>query len=156
MAPRPKIDDFRVTGRLVADPEPITTPGGRNLTTFRVAENNRQFDRDSEQWVDADATYYDVAIPADVKRLGNLATNAGKSLHKGDRVTVEGSYSATAFIDRTGQAQVGHKIWAEDVSPSMRYAEVQINDNPRPSAQTSQDAEQYTQWETAVSGADLN
>lgn len=153
---RPKIDDFKVTGNLVNDPENVVTPNGRDLVTFRLAENNRRFDQQAEKWVDSEPTYYDVAIPADSKRLGNLAQNVGESLRKGNRVSVEGAYSASAYVTKDGKAEVGHRIWAEDVSPSMRYATVGIHENPKATPRTSAETDHVAQWDTATPGAEMS
>ena len=106
--------DHSVTGYVSNDPKRIQTKDGRDLAVFSIAENKRFYDRDAGQWADAKPTYYDVAVERESLRENVLA-----GLQKGQRVNVEGKYSPRAYIDREGAAQVGHQMWAEDVSASM-------------------------------------
>lgn len=150
---RPKIDDFKVTGNLVEDPKRVTTDQGKNLVVLKVAENTRFYDREAQQWADGDPNYYEVAIDADARRLGNLAENVAQSLSKGDRVAVEGSYAATPHQTREGNLGVNHRIWADDVSPSLRFATAQVERNPAPQASAETSADFSQGWDTVTPGA---
>ncbi|MCP3425832.1 single-stranded DNA-binding protein [Rothia sp. AR01] len=150
---RPNINDFRVTGNLVKDPEAVQLKSGKRLTTFTLAENNRQFNREAQQWEDGEPNYFDVAVDADSSRLGNLAQNVGESLHKGDRVSVEGSYTASPYVNKNGEAGINHKIWASEVSPSLMFASADLHQNPRAETSPSAQAETATTWEAAQPGS---
>lgn len=76
-------DIITITGNLAEDPRRFTG-GGVCITTFRVASQQRRFDRATQQWVDADTNWYSVSA------YRSLAENAHASLHKGDRVVVSG------------------------------------------------------------------
>lgn len=124
----PRIEDFKVSGRLTADPQRVNA-NGRDLVTFDVAENVRRYDRDSNEWVDAGTNYYEVAVDAQSRKLGNLASNVESSLKKGHIVNVSGNYRAEAYADKDGNARISHRIWAEDVTPSLKWASAQIEPN---------------------------
>lgn len=148
---RPKIDDFKVTGNLVDAPKKVRTEAGRDLTVFQVAENNRVYDREAGQWQDADPNFYDVAIDANDRRLGNLAQNVSDSLGKGDLVTVEGAYTASPFVTRDGQAGMNHRIWASEVAPSLRFATAEVSRNAADTS-ASPEVDQSMDWDVATPG----
>lgn len=150
---RPKIDQMKVSGNLVDDPQRITTGSGQELVVMKIAENNRVFDRQKNEWTEGDPNYYEVAVDAQARRLGNLADNVETSLHKGDRVSVEGSYTATPYQAKDGSLGVNHRIWADEVAPSLRFASAAIERNPSPSATATADTS--AGWETVAPGSGL-
>lgn len=123
----------RITGNLAADPEKVRHPSGNPqefLAVFAVAENRGYTDRQTGEWVDRAPLYYSVAVDSED---GHMAQNILDSLHKGDRVTVEGRYSVEPYLNKnTGEPGLNHKVWARDVSPSLRYATAELTNNPRP------------------------
>lgn len=138
----PRIRNHRVTGNLVDDPQMIQTPQGRQLAAFTLAENTRILDAQTNQWADGPAVYYDVAIDASNRANGNLAQNVTASLKKGQHVNVEGDLSAHAYLDKNGQAQVGNRIWASDVTPSLKFASVEVHPNNAQATQNPQAQQQ--------------
>lgn len=150
---RPKIDQMKIAGNLVDDPQRINTATGQELVVMKIAENNRVFDRQQNQWTDGEPNYYEVAVDAQAKRLGNLAANVESSLHKGDRVSVEGSYTATPYQAKDGSLGVNHRIWADEVAPSLRFASATVERNPSPGASASASADSTAGWETAAPGS---
>lgn len=134
----PRIRNHQVSGNLVDDPKMIQTPQGRNLATFTLAENTRVFDSQSNQWADGLTVYYDVAIDANNRANGNLAQNVAASLKKGQYVNVEGDLTHHAYIDRENNPQVGSRIWASDVTPSLKFATVDIHPNNAQAQQNPQ------------------
>lgn len=152
----PRIRDYSVKGNLVADPQKVVTPQGRNLTTFTLAENTRVRDRQTNEWKDGAPIYYDVAIDADLKANGNLAQNVAESLKKGQQVTVEGDLTTSAYIDKEGNAQTGNRIWAQEVSPSMRFAQVQVQPNQSPHREQSAQVNQGVQAQMSQGASQVN
>ena len=148
---RPKIDQMKVSGTLVDDPQRITTGAGQDLVVMKVAENKRVFDRQANEWTDGEPNFYEVAVDAQARRLGNLADNVVSSLHKGDRVSVEGAYTATPYQAKDGSLGVNHRIWADEVAPSLRFASASIERNPSPSATATADT--TAGWETVAPGS---
>lgn len=122
----------RVTGNLASEPEKIPHPSQNPdefLTVFAVAENRGYADRQTGEWVERPPVYYSVAVDSED---GRMAQNILDSVHKGDRVTVEGRYNVEPYINqKTGEAGLNHKMWARDVSPSLKYATAEVSRNPK-------------------------
>lgn len=108
------VRDFHVTGNLVGDPETIQTKAGEPMTVFNLAENTRV--RNENGWADGETNYYSVGVTNE--RLGQ---NVAASLRKGDRVKVEGTLQSTPFVRNNGEAGMNHRVFADDVSPSLRF-----------------------------------
>lgn len=106
----------QITGYVAHDPKTITTDAGRELAVFRVAENHRAFDQETGAWRDAGTSWYNVAVGKE-----RLRENVMASVTKGQRVTIDGNYEASAFIDSNGEARVDHRMWADDVAASMMH-----------------------------------
>lgn len=117
----PKIKNHRVTGNLTADPREVTRASGEPMVVFQVAENHRRLDRETDQWVDAGATFYDVAILKE-----GLGQNVLASMREGNRVTVEGSYQAEPYVTAEGAVGLNHKMIANDISASLMFNQVRM------------------------------
>lgn len=143
----PKIKNHRVTGNLVENPRQVMRSNGEPMVVLQVAENHRRLDRESNQWVDAGATYYDVAI---IKE--GLGQNVLASMQQGNRVTVEGSYQSVPFVTSAGEAGLNHKIVADDISASMMFNQVrmgpsiaEVQQSAAAVSQANAQADQYTE-----------
>ena len=125
---RPKLGKHTVTGNLVADPVKRPSPDRPSgfITTFRLAENHRVFDKQAQDWKDGEPTYYDVAVAH-----GPLGDNVHASVGAGARVTVSGNYEPVPYITKNGEAGLNNRIWADEVSASMVYATVEVHPNPK-------------------------
>lgn len=77
-------DTLTVTGLVATEPKHIVTSAGLAVTTFRLASNQRRFDRAANKWVDGDTNWYTVAS------FRQLAANVVISVQKGQRVVVSG------------------------------------------------------------------
>lgn len=148
--------NFNVAGNLTADPEQITTQSGEQLTVFDLAQNTRVRDA-SGNWTDGETNYYSVGITNE--RLGQ---NVLASLHKGDRVNVEGTLQSSPYVRGNGEPGMNHRIFADDVSPSLRWHTA----SPQPDGQTAHraasaapasssaaDAASVESWATAQPGS---
>lgn len=91
-------DQLTLTGLIATTPRHIVTSEGLAITSFRLASQQRRFDRDSKQWADADTNWYTVTAFRD------LAINASHSLNKGDRVVTVGRLKVRDWSndDRSG------------------------------------------------------
>lgn len=117
----PKFRDHQISGNLVGNPEWKKNRANEPLAVFRLADNQKKFNRESNTWDDAGVTYYDVAVT----KIG-LAENVMSSLRSGNRVTVTGTYEAEPFVTQSGEAKLNHKIWAEEVSASLVFNQVRV------------------------------
>lgn len=142
-------ENRNITGYVAQDPKKVTTAQGRDLAVLRVLENNRAYDREAGEWKDLEPTGYDVAVGRD-----GLRENVLSSVQKGQRVTVEGRYEPKAYMDREGNPQVGHRIYANDVSASMMH-DTQTRgpaaEATGPQAEVARDVQQRTATQEASS-----
>ena len=77
-------DTLTVTGLIATTPRHVTTSEGVEILSFRLASNQRRFDKATGEWVDASTNWYTVTA------FRTLAVNAYASLNKGDRIVVVG------------------------------------------------------------------
>lgn len=73
-----------VVGLVATTPRHLVTQDGLPITSFRLAESLRRFDRHNNRWVDGETNWYTITA---FKQLG---INAAGSVHKGDRIIVSG------------------------------------------------------------------
>lgn len=120
MADKHNLGKDTVKGRVATDPQQHDLPDGGRLVAFRLAENKRYFDKQENAWKDADPVYYDVGIKKD-----QLAQNVLASVEKGQLVNVEGNQQISAYTAKGGEAQLGRRIYADDVAPSLQLDTLQ-------------------------------
>ena len=77
-------DTLTLTGLVATQPTHLVTGDGLSITSFRLASNQRRYDRAQQKWVDGTTNWYTVAT------FRQLATNVVASIHKGQRVVVTG------------------------------------------------------------------
>lgn len=78
-------DTITVSGVIATEPRNVVTEeGGIKITSFRLASQQRKFDRAQGKWVDGETNWYSVVA------FRTLAENAQASLHKGERILVRG------------------------------------------------------------------
>jgi len=73
-----------VIGTIATDPKLIRTKSGVDLCSFRLASGDRRFDRERQQWVDGETSWYSITA------FRSMAEHALKSFRKGERVVVAG------------------------------------------------------------------
>ena len=94
------MNSLSIIGRLTADPEHKTTQAGKEVTTFTVAVNKKGKDG---------ADFFRVSA------WGEMGNNCHKYLTKGKLVAVSGSVSASAYIDKQGNAKCNLEVFAQSV-----------------------------------------
>jgi single-strand DNA-binding protein len=77
-------DTITLTGLVATSPRHIVTSEGLTITSFRLASNQRRFDRGQNSWVDGDTNWYTVTA------FRQLGTHVATSIEKGQRVIVLG------------------------------------------------------------------
>ena len=103
-----------IIGRLTADPEIKFTNNGTALVNFSVAVNRKKGD---EEYV----SYFDVTA------WGTLAQGVADTLHKGDRVVVNGFLTQDRYENKEGKTVSKTLISAEAVGPDLRFATAVVN-----------------------------
>ena len=140
-------DLITLTGLVATEPRHIVTAEGLPITTFRLASNQRRFDRSQDRWVDGETNWYTISS------FRQLAINSSTSINKGERVMVTGrvrlrdwqnSEKAGTNIDIEADA-IGHDLgWGASVftrsSPSSNtpQAEGAVAPAPSPEPQSEQ------------------
>lgn len=114
------MNEITIHGNLTDEPALHYSPSGVAVLKFSVAVNGRRFDRQTNRWVDKVPVFHQVVA------FNGLATNATTTLAKGTTVTVTGE-----LVDDSWQPEEGRKIWrhkllADDIAVSLRFATAQI------------------------------
>jgi len=91
-------DHLTLTGLVATTPRHIVTTEGLAITSFRLASQQRKYDRSNNSWADGETNWYTVTAFRD------LAVNASQSLNKGDRIVTSGRVKVRDWTtdDRTG------------------------------------------------------
>jgi single-strand DNA-binding protein len=93
--------DITVVGRLVTDVTTTVVPAGDKVANFRIACQERRYDKASEQWVDGDRMYVGVAC------WRKLAEGVTESLSMGDQVVVTGRLRIDEYTAADGARRAG-------------------------------------------------
>ncbi len=105
-----------IIGRLTADPQLRTTPGGQSVATFSVATNrtwvNKQHERQNE------VQYHNVVV------WGRQAEVANQFLKKGGMVMIEGRIQTRSWQDKQGQNRYTTEIISERMQLGPRAGDV--------------------------------
>lgn len=115
-------NNVQIVGNVTRDPELRYTPSGASVTNFSVAWN-RRYERNGQQV--EEVSFFDVVC------WGTLAENVAASVSKGIRVIVEGRLDQRSWETPQGDKRSKIEITADEVSPSLRWASVEVQRNPR-------------------------
>jgi single-strand DNA-binding protein len=103
-----------ITGRLVSEPIHKLTINDIDVTHFRVASNERRYDKQADQWVNGDQLFIDVTC------WRRLAFNVKACLAKGDPVVVYGRlYTSVYEVD--GKRRYEVRMEAHGVGPDLSW-----------------------------------
>jgi single-strand DNA-binding protein len=91
-------DTITLTGLVATTPRTIRTATGLVVTSFRLASNNRRFDREKGRFIDGETNWYTITT------FRQLAANTAVCVEKGERVVVSGKLRVRDWKsgDRTG------------------------------------------------------
>jgi len=109
-----------VTGRVVTDVTTRTTATGTKMATFRIACQERRYDREREEWVDGDRMYVGVTG-------WNQLAEGVTALEKGDRVVVNGRLKVREYTTEDGATRASPEISATSIGPDLAWHSVVIN-----------------------------
>jgi single-strand DNA-binding protein len=142
----PGLPEVTMTGTLTADPELRFTQGGHAVVSFTVACNDRKFDRDSNKWIDGDATF----VRCNLWR--QAAENVAESLTRGNRVIVVGQLKQRKYTPKDGPERTVFELEVSEVGPSLRFATAKVNKADRNGG--GQSAPASDPWGSAPSAFD--
>jgi single-strand DNA-binding protein len=131
-------DQLTLTGLIATTPRHIVTSEGLAITSFRLASQQRKFDKATERWADAETNWYTVTAFRD------LAINASQSLHKGDRVVTVGRVKVRDWSndDRSGTSI---EVEAESLGHDLHWGVSQFKRGSFPGADPEEDTTEEDQ-----------
>ena len=106
-----------ISGNTVAAADVRFTPAGKAVASFTVAVNERRFDKQTNEWVDGDTTFYPCSA------WGQMGENCAETLvDKGMRVLVVGRIKSRKFTNREGVDVTRFEVEVDEVGPSLARA----------------------------------
>jgi single-strand DNA-binding protein len=106
------MNTFKINGNLTSDPELRFGNSGKAYVRLRVAESRGE---------GKESNFYDVTA------FESLAENVADSLHKGDRVVIDGYFDAArTYQTGAGETRIALDVIANEVTASLRFATVTI------------------------------
>lgn len=103
-----------LVGRVTADPQVRTTPGGQSVTTIGVATNRTWTDKAGQKQEQTE--FHNVVL------WGRTAEIAGQYLTKGAMVLIEGRLQTRGWTDKNGQQRKTTEVMAERMQLGPRAA----------------------------------
>jgi len=110
-----------VVGRVVTDITPRMTQGGHKVANFRLATQERSYDKAQDLWVDGDRMYLTVSC------WRNLADHVADSLRKGDQVVVHGRMKIREYKTEEGDRRTNIEVDAKAIGPDLALHTVAVN-----------------------------
>ncbi len=114
-----------LVGNLTKEPELRYTTGGRGVASFGLAVNRRY--QVNGEWQEQVSFFNIVA-------WGDLGEHAAASLNKGNRVIVTGRLEQRSYETREGEKRSVTEVIADELGPSLRWAQAQVERISRDSA----------------------
>ena len=107
-------DTITLTGLVATIPKQISSGSGTPHISFRLASNQRRFDRKTASWIEGETNWYTI------NAFRQLAVNLTESLEKGQRVVVSGRVRIRdwATSDKSG---TNIDIDAEAIGHDLRW-----------------------------------
>jgi single-strand DNA-binding protein len=110
-------NNVTLVGNLTRDPELRYTQSGRGVASFGLAVNRRY--QQNGEWQEQTSFFNVVA-------WGDLGENAAASLNKGHRIVVTGRLQQREYETREGEKRNTVEVIADELGPSLRWAQVQV------------------------------
>jgi len=114
-----------LVGNLTRDPDLRFTAGGQSVVSFGIAVN-RRFQQNGE-WTEKVSFF-------NCQAWGTLAENLAASGQKGQRVIVTGRLEQREY-ESDGQKRSVVEVVADEIGPSLRWAQAQVERIERDSTQ---------------------
>lgn len=109
-----------LVGNLTDDPELRFTANGAAVANFRIAVSRRVRDPQTNEWRDADTSFFRVNC------WRQLAENAAETLARGMRVVVTGTLRMRSWETQEGEKRSVVEIEADEVGPSLKFATAKV------------------------------
>lgn len=105
---------INVVGTIATDPKLINPASGTTLCSFRLASDERRYDKEKQQWIDGDTNWFGVVA------FRALATHAHESFRKGDRVIVSGRLKMRSW-EKDERRGISVEIEADALGHDVRW-----------------------------------
>ena len=105
-----------VVGTLITAVDRRRLPDGTAVANFRIASNERRFDREKETWSDGDSLYVSVTC------WRQLAENVHATFAVGDPIIVRGRLHTRSYEDKDGKRQSVTALEGLAVGPDLTRA----------------------------------
>lgn len=119
-----------IVGNVTSDIKTRRTAEGHRVVSFRVASNERRFDKESGDWVDGGRLFVNVTC------WRRLANGVSMSLSKGDPVIVTGRLY-TRDYELEGQKRSVTEMLATAVGPDLSRCAAELLRVRRPAAEAA-------------------
>ncbi|RGE22524.1 single-stranded DNA-binding protein [Leucobacter sp. wl10] len=103
-----------VIGTIATAPRLLRSASNVAFCTFRLASNERRYDREQGKWVDGDTSWFSV------NSFRSLAEHADGSFSKGDRIVVSGKLRTREW-SKDGKSGTVMEIEAEALGHDLRW-----------------------------------
>lgn len=107
-------------GNVATDVTLRFTPAGVAVANFRLASTPRNFDKNTNEYVDGEALFLTVNV------WREQAENVAESITKGMQVIVVGKLQQRTYETKEGETRTSYEIEAEHVGPSLRFATAEV------------------------------
>lgn len=108
-------DIITVRGYVATEVRLTLAQSGLPIAGFRMCATERRFDRATDAWVDGHTNWYSVSM------FRQLATNAGASIKKGDRVIVTGRLRIRPWSTADGRTGTAVEIDADSAGHDLMW-----------------------------------
>ncbi len=119
-----------IVGNATRDPELRYTPGGAAKAEFGLAVNRRWQNRQTQEWEES-VSFFNVVA------WREMAENVGESITKGSRVLVTGRLEQRSWETQDGDKRSVVEVVADEIGPSLRWAQAQVERTARTNADGS-------------------
>jgi single-strand DNA-binding protein len=109
-----------VIGRLVTDVTARVTPGGDKVANFRIACQERQYDKANDIWADGDRMYVSISC------WRHVADHAEASLKQGDQVIARGRLKLRKYEAADGEHRTALEVDATSIGPDLALHTVAV------------------------------
>ncbi|OUM39563.1 single-stranded DNA-binding protein [Arthrobacter sedimenti] len=108
-------DIITVRGYVATEVRLTVASSGLPITGFRMCSTERRFGKETSTWVDGHTNWYSVSM------FRQLATNAGASIKKGDRVIVTGRLKVRPWSNADGRTGTSVEIEADTAGHDLMW-----------------------------------
>jgi single-strand DNA-binding protein len=127
-------DTITLIGVVATTPQIRRTSQGTMMTTFRLASNNRRYDKAQDKWIDGDTNFYGVST------YRELAENVDVSVLKGQHVVVTGRLKIAEWHN-TERSGTNVDVDADAVGHDLRWGTTTLTRRTRAVSSASTEAQ---------------